>query len=222
MIKLYYTPFSIYSRPVWMALIEKELPFELVSLKLDGDHLQTDFLAINPFNHVPVLVDDGFKVIESLAILDYLEARYPMPALLPKNSKSLALVRMVEMVTVNELIPAMLAIIRQSKAPEKLAFAKTQVTKVIGFFESLLGDNNYFGRQHISLAELVAGSTIPWLPYLGITLAEYPNLNAWSKRLIERKAWQKTELRAEEVEMFMRRIKILPRVRQRQYRRFYQ
>lgn len=222
MLKLYYTPFSIYSRPVWMTLIEKELPFELVSLKLDGDHLQTEFLAINPFNHVPVLVDDGFKVIESLAILDYLEVKYPIPALLPKDSKALALVRMVEMVTVNELIPAMISIIRPSKAPEKLAFANGQVTKVISFFESLLGGNNYFGGQQISLAEVVAGSTIPWLPYLGISLAEYPNLNAWSKRLMERKAWQQTQPRTEEVEMFKRRIRILPRVSQRQYSRFYQ
>jgi glutathione S-transferase len=66
--------------------------------------VQTD----NPFQHVPVLVDDGFTLVESLAILDYLQAKHPTPQLLPINARDLATVRMVEMVTVNELIPATL------------------------------------------------------------------------------------------------------------------
>ncbi|RUS96638.1 hypothetical protein DSM106972_086610 [Dulcicalothrix desertica PCC 7102] len=64
MLKLYYTSLSIYSRPVWITLIEKGCDFELVSMKLDGDQVQPDFLAISPFNHVPVLVDKNFTVIE--------------------------------------------------------------------------------------------------------------------------------------------------------------
>jgi glutathione S-transferase len=48
------------------------------------------------------LVDDGFNVIESLAILDYLEVKYPTPVMLLKDTKDLAIVRMVEMVSVNE------------------------------------------------------------------------------------------------------------------------
>lgn len=61
------------------------LPIELVPLKLDGDQFQSKFLTVNPFNHVPVLVDDGLRLIESLAILDYLEAQYPSPTLLPTD-----------------------------------------------------------------------------------------------------------------------------------------
>jgi len=56
----------------------------------------------NPFHQVPVL-DDGYTS-QSLAILDYLEAKHPTPELLPTNARDLATVRMVEMVTVNELI----------------------------------------------------------------------------------------------------------------------
>ena len=105
--KLYHTPISTNSRRVWVALIEKNLDFELVTIHLDGDHLEPEFVAMNPFHRVPVLVDDDFTVIESLAILDYLETKYPQPAMLPKYPKDLAVVKMVELVTVNELGPAL-------------------------------------------------------------------------------------------------------------------
>ncbi len=89
-----------------MALLEKQIAFEAIALNLDGDQFEPEFSAINPFHRIPVLIDGDLTVIESLAILDYLEAKYPTPALLPTEAKALAVVRMVEMVTLNELLPA--------------------------------------------------------------------------------------------------------------------
>lgn len=75
MLRFYSQKFSLYSRPVWIALLEKKLPFELIELALDGDQWQPEFLAINPFGRVPVLVDNDFSIFESSSILDYLEDR---------------------------------------------------------------------------------------------------------------------------------------------------
>ena len=75
MIKLYYARPSLLARPVWLALLEKQLPFELVPVNLRSEQFEPEFIALNPFSHVPVLVDGDFRVIESLAILDYLEAK---------------------------------------------------------------------------------------------------------------------------------------------------
>jgi len=69
-----------------------------VRIKLDGEQFKPEFLAISPFHHIPALVDDGFNIVESLAILDYLEAKYPTPAMLPKDAKDLAIARMVQLV----------------------------------------------------------------------------------------------------------------------------
>ena len=93
MLTLYHSPISPNSRRVWITLLEKGLEFELVEIKLDGEQFKPDFLALNPFHHIPVLVDDGFNVVESLAILDYLEAKYPTPAMLPTDAKDLAMAR---------------------------------------------------------------------------------------------------------------------------------
>jgi glutathione S-transferase len=61
-----------------------------VAIKLDkGEQFQPEFVAINPFQKVPALVDDGLNIVESLAILDYLEAKYPTPAMLPAQAQDL-------------------------------------------------------------------------------------------------------------------------------------
>ena len=220
-LKLYHNPLSTNSRRVWIALLEKEIEFELVALKLNGDQFQPDFLAISPFHHVPVLADGDFHVIETLAILDYLEAKYPAPALLPEDEGERAIVRMVQMVTVNELASAMSPLVRQTFGgeadPQQLEKAQQQVATVLGFFEGLLGDKTFLGSNDgVSLADVVAGVSVPWLPELGVSLDEYPKLQAWCDRLNSRDSWQKTQASPELVEAFKAQMKQLMKGQQKQ------
>lgn len=207
MLTLYHAPISPNSHRVWITLLEKGLEFELVEVNLGGDQFKPEFLAMNPFHHIPVLVDDGFNIVESLAILDYLEAKYPTPAMLPKDAKDLAIVRMVQMVTVNELLPGADPLVPQMLGlpggdPEKIEQAKQKTATVLKFFENLLGDRPYFGGENLTLADVVAGSVTPWLPRGGISLSDYPKLNAWCDRLMARPSWQATEISREAIEAF--------------------
>jgi len=207
MLTLYHTPISPNSRRVWITLLEKGLEFELVEIKLDGEQFKPEFLALNPFHHIPVLVDDGFKIVESLAILDYLEAKYPTPAMLPTDAKDLAIARMVQLVTVNELLPATTTFLPQvlglpAGNSDKIEQAKQKISTVLKLFESLLDHRPYFGSEQLTLAEVVAGSVISWLPKVGISLSDYPKLNAWRLRLVARPAWKATEATPEVIEAF--------------------
>lgn len=207
MLTLYHDPFSPNSRRVWITLLEKGLEFELVEIKLDGEQFKPEFLAINPFHHIPVLVDDGLNVVESLVILDYLEVKYPTPAMLPKDAKDLAIARMVQLVTVNELLPPTTTFLPQilglpEAPPEKIEQAKQKISIVLKFFESLLDDRPYFGSENLTLAEVVAGTVVIWLPRVGISLNDYPKVSAWCDRLIVRPAWQATETTPEIIEAF--------------------
>jgi glutathione S-transferase len=207
MITLYHIPLSFNSRRIWVALLEKNLEFETVEMKLDGDQLQPEFLKLNPFHHIPVLVDNGFRVIESLAILDYLEARYPESSCLPSDPQLLAAVKMVNMVTVNELLPAITPLTRQAMGfgeatPEAIEEAKKKVGVVLNFFEELLGEKTFFGDQQITVAEFVAGTVIPWLPSLGVSLTDYGKIDQWMTRLKQRESWQKTEPTQEMIDAF--------------------
>jgi glutathione S-transferase len=220
MLKLYHNHLSMNSRRVWIALLEKQLEFDLVDMKLDGDQLQPEFLAMNPFHHIPVLVDDGFNVIESLAILDYLEAKNPSPSLLPTNPKDLAIVRMVEMATVNELVSAMNPLIYKmmgfpgGEDSQKLEQAKQKIAIGLEFIEKLLGDSPYFGSEKLTLADIVAGCAVPLLPMLDFPLTNYQKLTAWSERLMQRSSWQTTQPTPELIEAFKSRMQTLMEQRQ--------
>lgn len=205
--KLYHMPISPNSRRVWITLIEKGLEFELIELKLNGEQFQPDFLAISPFHHIPALVDEDLNLVESLAILDYLEAKYPTPKMLPKDAKDLAIVRMVQMVSVNELLPAVTPLMPimlnlPGKNAEAIEQAKTKIITSLTFLESLLDHRPYFGSENLTLAEVVAGTIVPLLPRGGVALDDYPKLSAWCDRLVSRPAWQTTQTTPEMMEGF--------------------
>ena len=78
----YYASGSPYAWRVWLALEHKRLPHNWKLLSFDDGDLETPaFKAINPRQKVPAIVDDGFALHESAAILEYLEDKKPEPRL---------------------------------------------------------------------------------------------------------------------------------------------
>lgn len=78
---------STTSYRVRAALNLKGVPFETVPVDLlAGAQKDADYAEMNPGKGVPTLVlEDGSVLTQSLAILDYIEARWPEPALLPAD-----------------------------------------------------------------------------------------------------------------------------------------
>ncbi|TYQ28392.1 glutathione S-transferase family protein [Pseudanabaena sp. UWO311] len=222
MLQLYYARPSAYARPVWLALLEKQLTFELIPVDLSGKQFEPEFLALNPFSHVPVLVDGDFRVIESLAILDYLEAKYPTPSLLPTDAIALAKTRMAQLVALNELLPAFIRLIinedNQTERSTDWELARLRAINTLVFLENLLGDSLYFAGEQLTMAEIVAGTFVYRMPSLGIPLTDYPKLQVWSERLLLRPAWQQIELSLEEWSNFKRHIKVIPKIWERRRR----
>jgi glutathione S-transferase len=215
MLKFYYNSRSPMARRVWRFLLEKDISFEPISMNLNGDQMQPEYLQLNPFHHIPVVVDDDFRLIESLAILDYLEAKYPTPALLPTDIKALGTVRMVQMVSTNELLPKVISLIFDREDSEKYLRAKENLAIVLQFLDRTLGENDYFGGNQLSLADIVVGTDISLLPKIGFSFEDYPQLHNWFERLMQRKVWQQTELSTEDYGQFKRVLNIL---RQRKLR----
>ena len=68
---------SPYSWRVWLALEHLGVPYELKVLSFsEKDQLKPEFVALNPRHQVPTIVDGGFALWESLAILEYLDERF--------------------------------------------------------------------------------------------------------------------------------------------------
>ena len=106
MLTFYYHPLSPIAQRVWLALLEKDIPFraEIVDIP-NGAQRRSPFIELNPFHHVPVIVNGDLRLIESFAILDYLELKYPEQPLTPTEPEAIATMKMIQLVTANELFP---------------------------------------------------------------------------------------------------------------------
>ena len=81
---------------VRIALNLKGLTYEYVSVHLrrnGGEQFAPEFRALNPHALVPVLDDNGERLTQSLAIIEYLDEVHPDPPLLPKGVTDRARVR---------------------------------------------------------------------------------------------------------------------------------
>src|SRR4051812_25176915 len=81
----YYRSSSSYRARI--ALRHKGLDYQyhgIHLLKNGGEQHTADYKALNPQELVPTLINDDFTLTQSLAIMEYLEEKYPAPPLLPK------------------------------------------------------------------------------------------------------------------------------------------
>jgi maleylpyruvate isomerase len=77
-----------------IALNLKGLTYEYIAVNLRSEeHLSARYRMLNPQGFVPTLETDGQLLIQSPAIIEWLEERFPTPALLPADSLSRARVR---------------------------------------------------------------------------------------------------------------------------------
>jgi glutathione S-transferase len=193
MLTFYYHPLSPVARRVWLFLLEKDITFQPIVVDLkEGEQNQPAFLQLNPFHHVPVITDGEFRLIESLAILDYLESQYPVPQMLPQSSRELATMRMIQMVTANELMPKIPALTNTANVPLSKKDTK-QLDIALSFLNAQLDQRCYFGGDDLNLADLVVGATVPPICRLGINLDSYSALSRWHQQIQSREAWKATE-----------------------------
>jgi glutathione S-transferase len=212
MLTFYSHPLSGNARRVWIALLEKNIPFEQINLKLDGDQRSPEFTDINPLQRIPAIVDDGFQVVESLAILDYLEAQYPDPPLMPKDVQSMTKVRMAEMAIATDLQPMIRPLMQDAMQmpveATQLTSAKERIKVVLNFFENrLLVGDPYFLGANFSLADVVAGTMIGYVPLFGMPLDNLPKIATWLEVLSQRPSWQQTAPPPDALESARERIK---------------
>ena len=107
--RVLYTYFrSSASYRVRIALNLKGLSARYVPIHLTrggGEQFTRDFRALNPLALVPVLNEGDVRLTQSLAILEYLDERYPSPPLLPASIEDRARVRQLALTVVCEIHP---------------------------------------------------------------------------------------------------------------------
>lgn len=108
MMKLYSYWRSSASYRVRIGLNLKGIPYDTVPVNLsteDGEQHDAAYAALNPQQLVPTLVDGDTVIGQSLAILEYLEERFPAPPLLPSGPAERARARQVALIIGADLHP---------------------------------------------------------------------------------------------------------------------
>lgn len=97
---------STASYRVRVALNLKEIKHHQIEYDLKTDmQRREDYLVLNPQGMVPMLEDNGKCITQSMAILEYLEERFPDPAILPANMEHRAWVRSFANIIVSDTHP---------------------------------------------------------------------------------------------------------------------
>jgi glutathione S-transferase len=198
-------PGSPFGRAVMAALEEKAAPYRLAPLA-PGAARSPEHLARHPFGRVPALEHDGFALYETQAILRYLDRVLPQPALTPADPRLAA--RMDQVMNINDwylfqgvgnvivfhrVVGPRLMGLTPDEAAISAAMPKAHL--VFGELARLLGDQDYFAGDNVSLADLMVAPAVDFFtatPEWSQLGAPHQNLVAWLQRMEARPSMQAT------------------------------
>lgn len=195
--KLYQTNLSPFPTRVRLLLYAKNISVEFVEPSgIHDTQSKGSYLDINPLGRVPALeLDDGRVLPESEVICEYLEDTFPEPSLRPKDTWSLAQVRLLSRLCDFYLVMAMVPLFTASAQRRKdwnrprIDTALGEVAKSLGYIEHYIGSDGYAVGHSLTQAD---GALIPqlilafeWAPRLferPSPLAQFPKLaRYWSE-----------------------------------------
>jgi len=180
-ITLYNAARCPYAARVRIVLAEKGIEFETVEIDLSDRPAW--LYAKNPTGRVPVVEEDGGDPLpESAVIMEFLEERYPEPALLPLDPADRAAVRLL-VFRDDDLTDPYYALRRGEDG------AREELDAALGRFDTLLGEQAYLSGAEYGLADI---ALVPWVlrarDMLGVELDGFPFLADWLARLEQRPA----------------------------------
>lgn len=162
-------------------LEELGVPYEFVLLDMQsGEHLQPEYLNINPVGKVPAIVDGDFKLWESGAILVYLAQKYGNAGNSPEDQATLVQWVLFANATFGP------GIFTESNRDRELGRLMQPLNQIFTTHPFLLG-------QEFTVADVAVGSMLAYTQMmLKLDLREYPAVVEYIKRIGERPAFQKT------------------------------
>ncbi len=179
MLKLYGGKISRAAVVQWY-LEEIEVPYEFVLLDMRaGEHLQPDFLSINPMGKVPAIVEGDFKLWESGAILLYLAEKHGK---LPTSIEEKSLFYQWVLFGNSSLATGLFVEANREK----------EVPKLLSALDRVFTNHEYLIGNELTIADVAVGSILFFaIIMLKMNFSEYPFVAKYIERLTERPAFDK-------------------------------
>ena len=198
---LYEHPLSSYAQKVKIALREKGVAFDLELPETFGTGRDDGpFATANPRAEVPVLIDGDLRLFESTVILEYIEERWPKPALLPRDPAARAQARLTEEVcdtqyeAVNWGFGEILWFRRATGelAERMRATAARQTAILQDWLAARLGAADWFGGDRFGWADVAVAPILNRSVHYGLGPDTDGPLALWHARVRERPSVART------------------------------
>ena len=180
MLTLYDAARCPYCARVRIVLFEKRVEFEAVEIDLDDRPAW--IYEKNSTGRVPVVEEDAWVLPESAVIMEYLEERYPEPALLAADPAERALARL--WIFRHDAFTKPYYALRRGKEG-----AAARLDVELGKLDTALAVRPWLSGRAYGLADI---AYVPWLlrarDTLGVSFEPFPHVASWVERLAERPA----------------------------------
>ena len=191
--KLYYSPGACSLSP-HIVLRESGLAFEPVLASTKTHQLQdgTDYYTINPKGYVPLLeLDNGERLTEGPAILQYIADQVPEKKLAPPNG-TMARYRVQEWLNfiTSELHKGFGNLFNPAMPEEGKAVARARVTQRLQWVDEQLEGKQYLMGDSFSVPDAYLFTIANWAQYTGVDISGMKNLGAYQARVAARPAVQ--------------------------------
>jgi glutathione S-transferase len=210
---IYGAMLSPFVRKVCLAAAEKGISYEMKSAAPGS--ADPDFVAASPFGKIPAMKDGEFTLSDSSAIVAYMEAKHPAPALLPGEAQARG-----KAVWFDEYADTILAasglkvLFNRLVGPKFLkipgdeavaAQGEAELPRLYAYLESVAPRDGWLVGDSFTLADIAVASMLRTLEYVAVdpSPASCPAIAAWYGRVRARPAWQ--EVAAQEDAAFGRR-----------------
>ncbi|MGE3692490.1 MAG: glutathione S-transferase family protein [Novosphingobium sp.] len=197
--KLYGALLSPFVRKVAVAAAEKGMPCELVPSNPGG--LDPDFVAASPFGKIPAIRDGDYTLADSTAIVVYMEAKQPEPALIPKEAEARGRAVWFDEFADTVFAASGLKILfnrlvgpKLLKRPYDEAIAlqgEAELPPILDYLESVAPAEGWLAGD-FSLGDISVASVLRTMTYVGHgpDPKRYPATAAWYERVRARPGWQ--------------------------------
>src|SRR4030095_10345860 len=183
-----------------IVLKEKNLPFDRILMDLPNKEQKQDwYLALNPYGKVPVLVEEGAWVYESALCNEYLEEKYPTPALAPTEAGAKAQMRLWVEWCNSQFVPPVISLLYENRKPvversqEKIGHNKVKLNTLLPRLEQQLQTRDYLLDDY-GLADITFTPFLALCERVGVDLSLFPKTAHWAQRLKNRESYEEVKI----------------------------
>jgi glutathione S-transferase len=189
---------SPFVRKVLVVAAEKGIPLGHRQINPSSSD-DADFLACSPFRKIPALLDGDFRLADSTAIVNYLEAKFPATPVIPLEPRARGMAIWFEEVADTILFPAgQKVFFNRIVAPKFLNLpgdeaaaaeaVATQLPPVYQYLESMAPASGYFVGDSLNIGDISIACMLVNMSYVKAApdAATYPKLAAWFARMAAR------------------------------------